>query len=493
MSFVSFAFAILFAVVFAARLTVGRRKTEPVYLGILLVASAVFYAWHIPAYLAIVVISTIVDFYAAREIHDCTAGLDGTKDEAAAARKRRKEMLWISLGLNLGVLAVFKYADFAIVEASALCESVGWNISLPHLRLALPMGISFYTFQSMSYTIDVYRGELKPLKSFWKFLLFVSFFPQLVAGPIVRATEFIYQLERRRRLTLRSFNEGGYLILRGLFLKMVCADNIGRYVDVHWQDAWSNSPNSSSLLLASVLFAFQIYGDFAGYSSIARGLAYWLGFRFPVNFNHPYLANSFSNFWQRWHITLSQWLRDYLYVPLGGNRVGKVRTYVNLMLVMVIGGLWHGASLTFVAWGTLHGVALAIERLLGLNRRKQTAVVRFAWFVVVQSTVLVTWVLFRSASFEEAWRLLSGIAAMRFGAIEFDAVLPCLCALPIVFAHVHAYWMEQKDERSGAVRTLSTQVPPRLTSLRPALVASGMLIAVLTCYAQSTDFMYFQF
>ena len=490
MSFISFAFLFLFVLVFASRLLLGRTKTEPAYLIFLLLASIIFYGWHTPMYLLIILVSTVIDYRAAIEIHNCGQRLDG---ESAAAeiiklQRQRKQCLLVSLVANLGMLAFFKYTDFALTEVSA-----GLSVSLPKLRLILPMGISFYTFQSMSYTIDVYRGHIKPLDTFWKFFLYVSFFPQLVAGPIVRASEFLYQLDRRRQLHLKAFNQGGYLVLRGLFLKVVCADNIGRYVDVHWQDAWGTNPNSSALLLASVLFAFQIFGDFAGYSSIARGLAYWLGFRFPKNFNSPYLATSFSNFWQRWHITLSEWLRDYLYVPLGGNRCGPIRTYVNLMFVMVLGGLWHGASLTFVVWGILHGVALAIERRLGVNRMTSTspAIARFAWFVTVQAVVLLTWIVFRSQTLEEAGLVLSGIFAVNFAALKFDAVLPVLCALPIVAAHLRGFMAER-----GAAVPGRRWVLNRLHDIHPfeqAIVAAVMLVGILTCYAQSSDFMYFQF
>lgn len=491
MSFVSFAFLFLFILVFASRLLLGRNKTEPAYLIFLLAASIVFYAWHTPAYLLIILISTIIDFRAAIEIHRCGVAQLAADASTDKLEKQRKQCLLISLVANLGMLATFKYADFAISEFQSVANALGLSISIRKLNLILPMGISFYTFQSMSYTIDVYRGRIKPLESFWKFFLYVSFFPQLVAGPIVRASEFIYQLERRRRLNLKAFNEGGYLIVRGFFLKVVCADNIGPYVDVHWQDAWSSNPNSSALLLASVLFAFQIFGDFAGYSSIARGLAYWLGFRFPKNFNNPYLAHSFSNFWQRWHITLSEWLRDYLYVPLGGNRRGPIRTYVNLMLVMVLGGLWHGAALTFVVWGLLHGLALAVERRLALNRMSKASplVYRVSWFVVVQAVVLMTWIVFRSSTMEEASLVLSGIFASSFRPLKFDAVLPILCATPIVVAHLKGLF----SENPFAMWQRPAFAKHTLQPIGQAILTAVMLVSVLTCYAQSSDFMYFQF
>ena len=469
MSFVSFAFAHLFAAVFGARVLVGRSKTEPVYLVALLCASVVFYAWHIPAYLLIMLLSTVIDFFAARGMSD-----EHVDDE------RRRSLLIMSLLGNLGTLCLFKYADFAITEVNSMLLACGFDPSLRKLELILPMGISFYTFQSMSYTIDVYRRELEATRSFWKFCLYVSFFPQLVAGPIVRATEFFYQLDRRRRLNLRVFNAGVFLIIRGLFLKMVCADNIGRYVDVHWNEPLAPSPNSTAMLLSAVLFAFQIFCDFAGYSSMARGLAYLFGFRFPRNFNNPYLATSFSNFWQRWHISLSSWLRDYLYVSLGGNRLSKGRTYVNLMVVMLLGGLWHGAATTFILWGALHGCALAIERLLGLNRRRPGMLVGTIWFVVVQAIVLLTWIVFRSVDAAEAQGVIATILRADFQALDWYAVWPVLCCLPPLLMHLRG-WAAEKDR-------LCVAGPREL-----AVYAGVMLTAILTCYGQSTDFMYFQF
>ncbi len=217
------------------------------------------------------------------------------------------------------------------------------------------MGISFYTFQTLSYTIDVYRGELAPVRSFWQFILFISFFPQLVAGPIVRASEFLPQMARPRRLRLRVFYEGVWLVIGGLFLKMVCADNLAAYVDEHWHRGSAAGGDATMSLWLGVMFSGQIFADFCGYSTIARGLGYLLGYRFPLNFDAPYIAATFKNFWERWHITLSRWLRDYLYVPLGGNRGSRARTYVNLLTVMLLGGLWHGAAYTYIVWGAIHG------------------------------------------------------------------------------------------------------------------------------------------
>ncbi|MGE5608817.1 MAG: MBOAT family O-acyltransferase, partial [Bacillota bacterium] len=324
---------------------------------------------------------------------------------------------------------------------------------------------------------------IKPVARFRDFYYFVTFFPHLVAGPIIRAEQFLYQMPRTRRPRLRVFNAGVFLIIRGLFLKMVCADNIALVVNGYWNSGYRPGANSLSLLVLAVLFAVQIFCDFEGYSSIARGLAYLMGFRFPVNFNCPYLATSFRNFWERWHITLSQWLRDYLYIPLGGNRVSKWRTYVNLMTVMLLGGLWHGAAMTFVAWGALHGLALAIERLLGFHKLEKTPGAlgkKIAWYVVVQVVVLVTWVFFRSDSMDNALMFLRNIAACRSGASGLPFLTAAMFVLPVVAMHVHQFLVER-----GTIRPIGL--------VGKAVLAAVMLYATLVFYGQSSSFIYFQF
>jgi alginate O-acetyltransferase complex protein AlgI len=472
-NFVSWAFVALFAIVLLARLTIGRRKIEPGYVFVLIIASAVFYAWHIPIYLSILFLSSGIDYGAA-------VWLDRLPVEET---RRRRLILAASLGTNLGLLAFFKYAGFLIQVVEDLLGPEALGPLSPEFALALPMGISFYTFQSMSYTIDVYRGQLKALRGFWPFFLFISFFPQLVAGPIVRAVEFLPQMPRPRRLRSRVAYEGVWLIVSGFFLKMVCADNLAVYVDEHWERAALPESGSGFALWVALMFAGQIFADFAGYSNIARGSAYLLGYRLPINFNAPYLAASFKNFWERWHITLSRWLRDYLYVPLGGNRRGAVRTYVNLLLVMVLGGLWHGAAYTFIVWGTLHGSALAVERLLGLHQDRgwaRSSAVRTAWFVVVQAVVLTAWVYFRSRSMAEAGDVLSNIAAMDHWALGNMELVGLLFLLPVVMLHLFTWLREQR------------MVMPMQPAFR-AVLAACMVYAIATLYAGTADFIYFQF
>ncbi len=471
MNFVSFAFLGLLAIVVAARLTVGRRKVEPVYGLVLLVASLVFYVWHIPIYLWVLVVSTVIDYVAARAIA-----------HPGRSPGVRKQLLALSLVTNLGLLAVFKYFGFFLENLQSFAGAAGLDWQAPSWRLLLPIGISFYTFQSMSYTIDVYRGRFAPVDSFWRFLLFISFFPQLVAGPIVRASEFLPQMPRVRRVRWASVSMGVALMVEGYFLKMVCADNIGPLVDKYWDAAYEPGANSVVLVWLALMFSGQIFCDFAGYSQIARGIAYVLGYQLPVNFNQPYIAGSFKNFWERWHMTLSRWLRDYLYIPLGGNRVSPLRTYANLMAVMLLGGLWHGAAWTFVAWGALHGGALAVERALGLHvgLEQRPFFVRWAWAVVVQVTVLVTWVFFRSSSFAGATQFLANVVAFEWARPTPEMWMGSMFLLPVAIGHLWAL-------------AVARGIVGPLAPMGRAVLTGVLVYGILASYGNSNAFIYFQF
>jgi alginate O-acetyltransferase complex protein AlgI len=469
-SFVSLSFLLLFSVVFALRLSpIGRYSNGRAFVGSLLLSSLVFYGWHVPAYLLLLLASTTTDFFVGRRLHTATSD------------RHRKALLLVSVAVNLGLLGFFKYANFLV---GALGDTLGWvgaAPDLPHLDLVLPIGISFYTFQTLSYTIDIYRRRLEPIDDFARFFLYVSFFPQLVAGPIVRASEFLPQFARRRRLRLVAFNHGCFLIIRGYFLKVVCADNLAQFVDARWERAIEPGAPGDAALIAALLFSAQIFYDFAGYSSIARGLACLLGYRLPVNFDNPYIAGSFKNFWERWHISLSRWLRDYLYVSLGGNRVSRLRTYVNLMLVMLLGGLWHGAAYHYVAWGALHGIALAVERRLGLQAEGRSGWVRASWFVVVQVVVLIAWILFRSATLGDAGIMLGNIAhASGWGGVGFVELAALVWVVPLLLMHLRG-----DLTRRGKLR------PPGQTEL--AFWAAAMAVGVCTLYGPGTEFIYFQF
>jgi alginate O-acetyltransferase complex protein AlgI len=470
-NFVSYAFAALLLIVCLARLTVGRRKVEPVYVWVLLVASLVFYGWHIPSYLWVLLVSAGIDFQAALALER-----PGRSDRA------RKAILAVSLGTNLGLLAFFKYFGFAIDNLQWASERLGLGFDRPTWSVVLPMGISFYTFQSMSYTIDVYRRELRALTSVRDFVLFIAFFPQLVAGPIVRASEFLPQMPRVRRIHWPVVASGLALIVEGYFLKMVCADNLATYVDKYWEQGYRVDGNSVVMLWLALLFSGQIFCDFAGYSQIARGCAYLLGYQLPLNFRSPYIAGSFKNFWERWHITLSRWLRDYLYVPLGGNRVSPRRTYVNLLVVMLLGGLWHGAAWTYVVWGALHGTALAVERWLGLHRdlERRPWWLRVGWGVVVQGVVLVAWVFFRSASFEGAVQFLRNVARLEPATLNQEMWTALAFLVPIAIAHAWT-WLVERD-----------WVAP-LTPGRRAVLTGVLVYGILIAYGSSNAFIYFQF
>jgi len=371
----------------------------------LLVGSYYFYGCWDWRFTALLGASTVVDF------------IVGLRMVEATAPTRRKSLLLVSMGANLGILGFFKYYGFFVDSAVGLLAGLGLQPDIPVLNVILPVGISFYTFQTMSYTIDIYRGRLEPTRDFWGFALFVSFFPQLVAGPIERARVLLPQILEPRRRTAQQVREGVALILLGFFKKVAIADMMAPMVN----EAFSSPGDLSAGALLSGLYAFsfQIYGDFSGYSDIARGVAKLLGFELMINFQAPYLSRNITEFWRRWHISLSSWLRDYLYISLGGNRGGPWLTYRNLFLTMFLGGLWHGASWTMAGWGVLHGVYLAIhKRMLG-DRKPDQAWPRtmggwaadLARMVVTFHLVGLTWILFRAESFSSAMTYMRGIAA----------------------------------------------------------------------------------
>ncbi len=346
---------------------------------ILLVASYYFYAYWDYRFCGLLLLSTVVDFFVARAM--------AATDHAS----QRRWLLLISLAVNLGVLGFFKYFGFFVDSARPILEALG--LSAGTLEIILPVGISFYTFQTLSYTIDVYRRVIRPTRSFLDFALYVAFFPQLVAGPIVRARELLPQLSVLPRFSRRRWYGGFQQLLRGAIKKVLLADRLGEMVDVVF--AGPELYSGLTVWIAVIAYTGQIYYDFSGYSDMAIGAAKMLGYRFPGNFRHPYLATSIADFWRRWHMTLSRWLRDYLYVSLGGNRVSKLMTYRNLMITMTLGGLWHGAAWTFVLWGMWHGAWLAVERYgTSWTGKRLPSVV--GW-VATMLIVIVGWVLFRSS------------------------------------------------------------------------------------------------
>jgi D-alanyl-lipoteichoic acid acyltransferase DltB (MBOAT superfamily) len=345
-----------------------------------------------------------------------TSGVDyccGLAMAKATTAGRRRAAVMLAIGTNLATLGFFKYYDFFVASLVTLGRTLGVELPLATLNIVLPVGISFYTFQEMSYVVDVYRRDVEPCRSLRDYVVYVTFFPQLVAGPIGRASHLIRQVVEPRVLTWPQVRNGLWLCLVGYFQKVVVADNAAVIADHAFDVRDANGPGA---LLGIYAFALQIYGDFAGYSNIARGTAALMGFDLTVNFRRPYFATSPSDFWRRWHISLSTWLRDYLYIPLGGNRRGSGRTYVNLMLTMLLGGLWHGARWKFVVWGLYHGLLLALFRALPVRIELPQAwrmLLRPVGIVAMFHVTCLGWLFFRCNSLRQAWTLCNDVVARR--------------------------------------------------------------------------------
>ena len=385
MLFPTVEFALFFAIVFGVAWSLSDRPRS--WRWAMLGASYLFYGWWDWRFVSLIILSSLVNHAAAREI-------------ARRTGRARDALIWLAVAFNLGLLGWFKYYGFFVTSVEGALARVGLTTGLPLLDIVLPVGISFFTFQALSYVIDVYRGTIEPVGRL-DFAVYLAFFPQLVAGPIVRASEFLPQLERRRRLDADAASRAAVLICGGLFKKVVVSSALGVWI-VDPVFAVPAQHSSAEILFAAYGYAIQIYADFSAYSDIAIGIALLLGFRFPDNFDRPYAALSIRDFWRRWHMTLSRWLRDYLYIPLGGSRKGRVRTYVNLLITMVLGGLWHGAAMTFIAWGALHGAALAVERALGLGATQASGVSALVRRLVTFHVVCAGWIFFRADTFGSA-------------------------------------------------------------------------------------------
>ncbi len=444
----------------------------------MLVASYVFYGWWDWRFLGLIIGSTLVNWWGARTLH-------------RRSGRRRKVVLRLVVAANLALLGFFKYWGFFV---ESLDQAFGTNNPIPFIDVILPVGISFYTFQALSYVIDVHRKDLKPA-SLGDVAVYLAFFPQLVAGPIVRAKEFLPQLGQGRLQGSVMASEAAWLIGRGLFKKVV----VSTYLADSVVDPVFAAPSAASrleLLQAMYGYAIQIYADFSGYTDIAIGIALLLGFRFPENFNNPYRALSIRDFWRRWHITLSTWLRDYLYISLGGSRRGSILTYRNLLITMVLGGLWHGAAWTFIAWGAIHGGALAVERLTAGRRIRSGAEAnggptpdsqnsRFGtiirWFITF-NIVSVAWVLFRAETFEQAADFLTGLlTAPLLGPVNWVAVLVIVGALAFQLAPTKAF----------------AQARDRLSDTNPLVQGAllGVWISLVVALGPEgvAPFIYFQF
>lgn len=478
MLFNSLTFVVFFAVLLAIYYSLRNWRLQK---SLLLVASYAFYAAWNPPFVVLLWISTLIDWFAAKKMH------------TEEARGRRIALLCVSLAANLGLLGFFKYGGFVLENFQNVVGFYGMSFEAAKPDIILPVGISFYTFQTLSYTLDVFLRRSKPSRSFLDFALYVTFFPQLVAGPIVRATDFLPQCLTPRRATREMFSWGLFLMTLGMFQKIVLADTLLAPA-AETVFGWSNGPLAALDAWTGVLaFSGQIFFDFAGYSTTAIGAALCFGFSLPDNFRCPYAAIGFSDFWRRWHISLSSWLRDYLYIPLGGNRKGKIRTDVNLMVTMVLGGLWHGASWTFVAWGGMHGALLGIERLLksrfgetGWGRALTESLPGKIFLgLVTYFFINLTWVFFRASDFHSAHLLLMSM----FGVIrDGTQVLPTLAIVKVavvIGALVVTHWSHRWIPVEAAAE--------RLPGWAHGLVWAAMLTLIILSQGSDNAFIYFQF
>lgn len=443
----------------------------------LLVASYIFYGSWDWRFLSLIILSTAVDFTVGKAL--------GAPDMAA---ERRKRWVTISVVVNLSLLGVFKYFGFFVDSAAVLLTTLGLQANLPSLHIVLPVGISFYTFQTMSYTIDIYRGQLKPTDDLLDFALYVSFFPQLVAGPIERAKRLLPQIIEPRSATADDVREGIYCILYGLVMKVVIADNMALVTN----HAFALDPSTISgfeVFLGVYAFAFQVYGDFYGYSLIAQGTARLMGIRLMDNFRHPFFAKNPQELWQRWHISLSSWLRDYLYFPLGGSRGGTAKTYRNLMLTMVLGGLWHGAAWRYVLWGTVHGVWLAMHRWMSQSSSRAKDAVDgigatlLKVFVTFQVFCLAL-LFFRSETLEQTGGLLRALFG-NYAVTDFAQLGYPLLAFYAVPVMAYELWVERRGDLFA------------MTKVHPVVRACFYLALILLLMwfpaPMRSEFIYFQF
>jgi alginate O-acetyltransferase complex protein AlgI len=474
MIFTSFEFVCFFAFVLIVRSFLRSFAADKWFL---LIVSYLFYmSWSIPCGLLIFATS-LVDYFV------------GLGLERIENHRKRKLLLVISIIANLGVLGFFKYTNFLLDNAWSGLSLLGFQVPRWHYDIILPAGISFFTFQSMTYTIETYRRRLPACHNLRDFLLFVVFFPQLLAGPINRAADLLPQFARRVRAGLQDFEAGLAQFGLGAVKKLVLSDQIASHVDLIFTAP--GNYDGFTLLLGALGYAVQIYCDFSGYSDMAIGCARMMGFRFMENFQMPYSATSITEFWRRWHISLSSWFRDYLYIPLGGSRKGDYRTYFNLLLTMLLCGLWHGASWNFVFWGGINGVALAIHRawtVAGMPERIQSVTgLTHVWNLISRvltlTIVVFGWVFFRAQSWGEAWNYVSRIAAWSSDGIRVFSPHIAGAVAIVFFAHL----LCSKD------RNIAHELPRFAMPLRVAAYTALLLLITLFGATDSAPFIYFQF
>ncbi|MEO8083408.1 MAG: MBOAT family protein [Ardenticatenales bacterium] len=473
MLFPTLTFALFFLLVFPISWALRPNRTR--WQWFMIGASYFFYGWWDVRFVALIALSAVANVAFGRRIH-------------AAGGGRRRAWLWAAVGANLALLGWFKYYGFFAREVNEGLSALGYGGGLRLLDIALPVGISFFTFHAISYVVDIGRGRLEPV-GLPEYAVYAAFFPHLVAGPIVRASEFLPQLFTPRALTREDVTRAGWLIAGGMFKKVF----ISTFVAAAIVDPVFSVPDrygSLDILVAIYGYAVQIFADFSAYTDIAIGVALLLGFAFPQNFDRPYRAASIQDFWRRWHMTLSRWLRDYLYIPLGGNRKGVVRTYVNLIVTMTLGGLWHGANLTFVAWGALHGVGLAVERLVHRGPRRigevaapQSEARRWLGRLVTFHFVCAGWVLFRAPTFSAAGTVFHRLFTAG-GAVQ--RATPSVVA--VIVLSIAVQWLPE-----GVGRRVMDGFARLPLAVQGAAVGAALFLAIALGPQGVAPFIYFQF
>ncbi len=488
MLFNSFEFALFLPIVFLIYWAIGYAKiNETLKLRLqnafVVIASYVFYGWWDWRFLILIAFTSFCSW---------GSGLLIAKHRESSV-KRSKFWLTANIVLNVGILAAFKYYDFFTGE---FCRLFGIPSEGLLIRIILPVGISFYTFQALSYSIDVYRRKIEPTKDIIAFFAYIAFFPQLVAGPIERATNLLPQFLTNRKFSYDQGMDGVRQIVWGLFKKIVIADNCATYVDQVW--AQHDVAGSGALILAAILFTIQIYGDFSGYSEIAIGTAKLFGIKLMRNFNNPYFSRDVAEFWRRWHISLTTWFRDYIYIPLGGSRVSKAKIIRNIFVIFLVSGLWHGANWTFLAWGAYHALLFLPLILLGMNRKytDQIAANRIlpSWKEIFQmiatfALVVIGWIIFRAENITDAWEYFSGIIIPNSEAIPFTMhsweYIPLLVTITFMFA---IEWLNRNEEHGFALHRTITH-----TWVRRLLYICVLMAIVYWGNFTSDEFIYFQF
>ena len=454
---------------------------------VLLLASVFFYMWEAPKFIFVIIGTTLIDFFLVQRM------------EVSKNNNERKLLLVVSVIVNLGLLVYFKYSNFFIENVNALLGAVGFHSTIPWTKLILPIGISFYTFETLTYVVDVYRRVHKPLKNFWDYQLYIILFPKLIAGPIIRYHDIADQI------TDRSANDnsterllGFYRFVLGLSKKVIIANALGEFADhvygnevLKLEALHPANLSAATAWLAALSYTFQLYFDFSGYSDMAIGLGRMLGFHFPENFNNPYISQSITEFWRRWHMTLGAWMRNYLYIPLGGNRVSTKRLYFNLWLVFLLSGLWHGASWNFVLWGAWHGLFLVIERAFLLRYlEKAGRLISNAYAFLV---VLIGWIFFRVETFGAAWGYVKAMFGAGSGTESYapDREWMILTSLAVLFAFF--LYLPKGDRIQDTV--YGVRNPNNFTHIWLTLACGVLFILSLSFVTASNfnPFIYFRF